>query len=133
VIKIIKDPYSHVEAYTVEFEVEAENAKDLLKELTASPFGQRLIQLLNEAKFLPEVKTKTKEELKAEADKEDTEREEHEEQLRDRGRKEAIRKLFAALRERYGDNFVKDFEEGLNKTEETESEATNIEENREPE
>ena len=121
IIAIIKDPYTQSEAYTLEFEVEAEHAKDLMKELTASPYGQRLIDLLNEAKFLPEISPKTVEELKKEADAEEKEREEHEESLRERGRKDMMFKVLAKLRELHGDDFVKAFEEVLAGKEEEET------------
>jgi hypothetical protein len=113
IIAIVKDPYTQSEVYTLEFEVEAEHAKDLMKELTASPYGQRLIDLLNESKFLPEVSPKTTEELKKEADAEEKEREEHEESLRERGRKDMMFKVLAKLRELHGDDFVKAFEDAL--------------------
>ena len=109
IIKIVKDAMGG-EAYTVEFECEAENSKDLMKELTGSPYGQRAIELLNRAEFLPEEKHKTQEELKAEADAEERQREAWEENLKDSGRKDAINKIFALLRRIYGDGFVKALE-----------------------
>lgn len=109
VIKIVKD-YGEREAFTLEFECTADEAKDLLKELTSSPYGQRLIQLLNESQFLPEVHNKTPEELKAEAEEEKTRIDAHDEYLKEIGRKESVGKLFDALRRHFGDDFVKDFE-----------------------
>jgi len=133
IIKIVKDAMGG-EAYTVEFECESENAKDLIKELTGSPYGQRAIELLNRAEFLPEEQHKTKEELKAEADVEDREREAHEETLKERGRRETMSKMLSKLRELYGDEFVKIFEEALNKKEsDVEPAVVRIEDNREPE
>lgn len=120
IIKIIKDPFTQTEAYTVEFEVETEQAKDLITELTNSPYGQRIIELLNEAKFLPEVQTKTSEELKAEAIEEEKERLEREENLMEEGRRKGLNKLFKTLRETYGDGFVKSLEEKLKKKEDEE-------------
>jgi len=119
VIKIVKD-FRGGEAYTVEFECEAENAKDLIKELTASPYGERLITLLNESKFLPEISPKTIEELKKEAKAEEKEREEHEEKVKDKGRKEGIIKMFAFLRKQFGDDFVKEVENEMAKTDKEE-------------
>lgn len=147
IIKIVKSAMGE-EAYTVEFECEAEHAKDLLKELTASPYGQRLIELLNESKFLPDVSPKTTEELKIEAEAEEKYREEHEESLKERGRKNMMFKVLAKLRELHGDDFVKEFENALagkkaeeNAKKEAESEAittqdvtvSQVEEDREPE
>lgn len=116
IIKIVKDAMGG-EAYTVEFECEAENAKDLLKELTSSPYGQRAIELLNRAEFLPEEKPESKEEMKVKAAKEEKERKDWEETLRDRGRKDAMLKVLIKLRKLYGDDFVKGFEDALNKEE----------------
>lgn len=116
------------EAYTVEFECEAEQAKDLLKELTASPYGQRAIELLNDAKFLPEKPPKTHEELITEAETEEREREAHEEGLRERGRKDMMIKMLEKLRQLRGDDFVKAFEEALSMNEEGEESAKKFEE-----
>lgn len=93
IIKIIKDPITHEEAYTVEFECETESSKDLLTELSSSPIGKRVIGLLDKAEFIPEYKEATAEEIKLEAEKEDTEIKEREEELREEGRKETLDKL----------------------------------------
>lgn len=127
IIKIVKDAMG-TEAYTVEFECEAENAKDLMKELVASPYGQRVIELLNEANFLPEKSPKTHEELKVEAEEEEKERTLHEEGLKERGRRDMMLKLLGKLRQLRGDKFVKAFEVALSGDEEGEDLVKKFEE-----
>lgn len=127
IIKIVKGAMG-AEAYTVEFECETEHAKDLLNELTASPYGQRLIELLNESKFLPEVSPKTTEELKVEAEAEEKYREEHEESLKERGRKNMMLEMLRKLRQLRGDGFVKAFEAALSGDEEGEESVKKFEE-----
>lgn len=116
------------ETYTIEFECEAEHAKDLVKELTASPYGQRVIELLNEANFLPERPVKTQEELKAEAESEVKEREAHEEGVKESGRRDMMTKMLAKLRQLRGDDFVKAFEDALSSDEEGEELVKKFEE-----
>lgn len=142
IIKIVKDPFGS-EAYTVEFECEAENAKDLLQELMASPYGQRAIELLNQAEFLPEQTTKSSEELKNEALKEEKEIAEAREATKELGRAEGVNTFFRFLRDAYGDDFVKQVEEKMEEARVKEEEARKKveqeavkkanEENREPE
>ena len=127
IISIVKDAMG-AETYTIEFECESEHAKDLMKELTASPYGQRVIELLNEAKFLPERPVKTQEELKAEAESETKEREAHEEGVKESGRRDMMIKMLAKLRQLRGDGFVKAFEESLNANEEGEESVKKFEE-----
>ena len=133
IIKIVKDSMGG-EAYTVEFECEAENGKDLVNELLGSPYGQRAIELLNRAEFLPEEKHKTQEELKAEAEREERERRAHEETLKERGRNEMMIKMLSKLRTLHGDKFVEEFAKALNKKEEEEEIIRNLgSDDREPE
>lgn len=101
------------EAYTIEFECEAEDSKDLLVELTKSPYGQRAIELLNRAEFLPEEQHKTAEELKAEAEKEEEERNKNEERLKALGSREGKRELLNDLKDKFGEKFVESFEAWL--------------------
>lgn len=123
VIKIIRE-YGGKEAYTLEFECEVMEAKELLKELTSSPYGQRLIQLLNESKFLPEISNKTEEELKTEAEEEERRIKENDERLKEIGRKEACRNFLAELRKQHGDDFVKAFEKAMEEAAKKEAEET---------
>jgi hypothetical protein len=62
------------EAYTVEIECEADNAKDLAKELATCPYGEEIMDLLERAKFIPKSKIGSIAELKAEAEKEEADR-----------------------------------------------------------
>lgn len=71
VISIVKNSVTQEEAYTIEFECIAEDSKELMKELTKNPLGQRAMQLIDQAGFMPEQSNKTPEELKAEAEKEE--------------------------------------------------------------
>lgn len=91
------------EAYTAELEVEAENAKDLERELSACPYGQQIMDLLKRAEFIPEVKVETSEEMKAEAEKESEELLKREEELREEGRKEIREKYLAYLKKKRGE------------------------------
>lgn len=127
IIAIIKDAMGG-EAYTVEFECESEKAEDLIKELVKSPYGQRAIELLNQANFLPERPPKTQEELKAEAQAEEKERGEWEEKIKERGRKEVMLKMLGKLRKLRGDEFVKAFEEAISGDEEGEEMVKKFEE-----
>lgn len=140
IIKIVKDAMGG-EAYTVEFECIADEAKDLLIELVKSPYGQRAIELLNRAEFLPEEKHKTQEEIKTEAERETREREAYEKTLKERGRREMMYEVLRKMRELYGDEFVKKFEDALAGKEEDkkkeegerEVEIIHLDEGREPE
>jgi len=126
IIKIVKDIHGG-DAYTIEFECEAEDSKELLSELTKSPYGQRAIELLNRAEFLPEEKHKTAEELKVEAEKEMEERKKYEERLKQvaasAASKEAKRELLNALRDKHGDKFVEEFEKWIKEREKIRKEA----------
>lgn len=106
------------EAYTLEFEVEAEESKDLLTELTSSPYGQRLIDLLNQAQFLPEVVVKTEEEMKVEAEAEEKAIVEREKELKEEGRKEGIEKLMEFIENEFGHETAKEIEAKYNEKEE---------------
>ena len=121
VIKIIKNSVGS-EAYTLEFECTADEAKDLLKELTSTPYGQRLIQLLNTSQFLPEIPNKTEDELRAEAEDEEIRIERNAEKLKEIGRRDATSKFFTELRKHYGDDFVKEFEIALEEDKKKEEE-----------
>lgn len=101
------------DAYTIEFECEAEDSKELLNELTKSPYGQRAIEFLNRAEFLPEETHKTSEELKAEAEKEVADRKRHEDGLKTIAKLETKRELLNNLRDKFGEKFVEDFEAWL--------------------
>lgn len=57
VIKIVANPVTREEDYTLEFEVIGEDAKDLIKELNKSEIGQKLMHLVDKAKFLPDIET----------------------------------------------------------------------------
>jgi regulator of protease activity HflC (stomatin/prohibitin superfamily) len=121
VIKIVKNPMSGEEAYTLEFEVEAEESKDLVTELTSSPYGQRLIELLNMADFLPEIQVKTKDEIKAEAEAEEKAISEREEELKAEGKKKGIEELMEFINTTFGEEQAKEIEAKFNeKTEEEE-------------
>ena len=136
IIKVIKDVMGG-EAYTIEFECISEEAKELLNELMKSPYGQRVIELLTRAEFLPEEKHETQEEIKAKAEQETREREAREEQLKERGRKDVMYKVLAKLRELHGDEFVKKFEDALagkkEEKKEEEVEVVQVDDGREPE
>ena len=71
IIKIVKDPVTEEDAYTVEFECVVDDSKELLSELTKSPLGKKAIDLLNASNFLPEAKIKSEEELRKEAEAEE--------------------------------------------------------------
>jgi hypothetical protein len=85
VIKIVKDPMTQEEAYTIEFECEADEAKNLLTELMSCPLGKKLSDLLNQADFLPEKKEMTEEEMKKQAEEEELAIKEREEKLKQEG------------------------------------------------
>jgi glutamyl-tRNA reductase len=57
IIKIVKDknPISNdeEEMYTVEIEVETEDAMKLAMELEKSPYGKQIVELLERAEFIP--------------------------------------------------------------------------------
>jgi hypothetical protein len=105
VIKIVKDPYTHEEAFTVEFECESEDAADLMKELAANPVGKQLMEFLNKAEFLPKEPDKTEEELRLEAEAEDKAIREREAQLKEEGRQEGR----AEIRKRFNDYFKRKY------------------------
>ena len=86
------------EAYTAEIECVADTASDLEKELTACPYGERIMDLLERAEFIPEKPKGTEAELKAEAEQEDAELKKREEELREEGRQEVREKYINYLR-----------------------------------
>jgi len=96
IIKIVKDKNpmtgEESEAYTVEFECEAENARDLPNELASSILGQRAMDLIQRAEFLPEGTPTDIELMKQQAEKEAEELKKREEQLREEGRREVRKK-----------------------------------------
>lgn len=101
VIKIIKDPYTQEDAYTVEFECIVDDSKELITELIKTPIGKKAIELLNASNFLPEEKVKTEEELKMEAEAEGEEVKKREEELKEEGRREEREKWHKYLRKKY--------------------------------
>jgi len=104
IIKIVKDknPISgeEEEAYTAEIECEADNAKDLMKELITCPYGEEIMDLLQRANFLPKSKSGNIEDIKIEAEKEEVERKKMEEKLREEGREEIRDKYIVYLRKK---------------------------------
>ena len=112
VIKLVRDIHGN-EAFTLEFECEVEEAKDLLTELTSTAYGRCLINLLNTSKFLPEIPTKSKDELKAEAKEEEERIEKNEERLKRIGRREGRNKFTDELRKHFGENFVQKFKQAI--------------------
>jgi len=138
VIKIVKDPVTMSEAYTLEFEVEAEESKDLLNELTSSPYGQRLIELLNQAQFLPELIVKSKEEMKEEAEKEGEAIKQREKELKDKGARDGREDLLKFIKEEFGDETAKEIEGKYNEKKDKDEKAKRekivlIDDGREPE
>ena len=124
IIKIVKDKVGpngdEREAFTAEFECEAENAKDLAKELAASPYGNDIAEMLKRAEFIPESREETLEEAKIREAEEEKERLEHEEKLKEEGREE-IRKEVVKVREKYLE-YIKSKRPVIEKTEEEKSE-----------
>jgi hypothetical protein len=104
IIKIVKDknPLSgeEEEAYTAEIECEADNAKDLARELAACPYGEEIMDLLRRAEFIPAGPHGTAEELVAEAKREEEELMKREEVLREEGRKEIREKYINYLKKK---------------------------------
>lgn len=102
IIKIVKDKNpidgSEAEAYTAEIECEAEDAKDLEKELLGCPYGEQIMALLKRADFIPEGPQGTAEELAAEAKEEAEALKTREEELREEGRKEVRNKYIEFLK-----------------------------------
>jgi len=111
VIRIVKDPVTQEEAYTVELEIESEEAKGLLREVFDCPMGKELMTLLNQAKFIPNIQDKTLEELKAEMENEEKERQEHEAKLKAQAADEMLEKVYNELRQ---ENHLHKFFESLN-------------------
>lgn len=54
----------------------------LLSEVSSCPMGKELMELLNQAQFIPALTDKTTEQLREEAEQEEKEREEHEEKIK---------------------------------------------------
>lgn len=90
------------EAYTAEIECEAENARDLERELAACPYGEQIMALLERAEFIPEGKATSVEEIKAEAEREDAELKKREEELREEGRQQVREKYLEYLKKKRG-------------------------------
>jgi len=97
IIKIVKDPTTQEDAYTVELEIEGERSKDLRNEILTCPMGNDLIELLNRANFLPTFSQKSPEELKEEAKKEEEEREQHEKEIKEEAQDELFNKIIDVL------------------------------------
>lgn len=125
IIKIVKDKVGPTgeeeEAYTAEIECEAENAKDLEKELLGCPYGDQIMALLKRAEFIPEGKAGTMEELQAEARREDEEMKKHDEEMREEGRHEVREKYVEFLKKKRMKRAT-EILEGLAEKEETEAE-----------
>ncbi len=102
IIKIVKDKNpvdgSEEEAYTAEIECEAENAKDLAKELASCPYGNEIADLLKRAEFIPEGPKGTAEELAAEAKEQEQALQKREDELREEGRHEVRMKYIEYLK-----------------------------------
>lgn len=111
IIKIVKDPVSQEEVYTVELEIESEHSKMLLSEVMSCPMGKELMELLNQARFIPELTEKTAEQMKEEAEKEEIERKEREEKLREEGKDKMLETIYDKLR---GNEKLKKFFQSLN-------------------
>ena len=122
VIAIVKDPMGHEDAYTLEFECVAERSEDLPNELTKTPLGQRAIELLNQANFMPETVQETQEELKAKAEQEEKEMAEHEEKIKEEAAKGAVStrdyhwRRF--IREKFGDDKMEEVASEIRKMDE---------------
>jgi len=104
IIKIVKDKVGPTgeeeEAYTAEIECEAENAKDLEKELLGCPYGDQIMALLKRAEFIPESRPDTMEDLKKEAAEQEVELNKREEELREEGRKQVREKYIEYLKKK---------------------------------
>lgn len=57
----------------------------LLSEIASCPMGKELMELLNQAQFIPILTDKTAEQLREEAEQEEKEREEHEKKITEEG------------------------------------------------
>jgi ribosomal protein L16 Arg81 hydroxylase len=99
IIKIVKDPVTQEETYTVELEIEAEKSKDLLTEISSCPMGKELMELLNQAKFIPELTEKTAEQIREEAEKEEKEIQEHDEKMTKEGMDKMCEIIYDKLKE----------------------------------
>lgn len=104
IIKIVKDPFTKEESYTVEFECIADDSKELMSELTKTPLGIRAMELLNQGEFLPETKPKTEEELQIEAKAEEEALKVREEELREEGREQVREKYIEYIKKKRSPN-----------------------------
>ena len=91
VIKIVKDPMTNEEAYTIEFEVEAEEARELMSELAKCPLGSKLNALLDQAQFLPDENGPSAEEIRKREEEEEKLRQEREVNITNAGIEEGRR------------------------------------------
>jgi hypothetical protein len=91
VIKIVKDPMTNEEAYTIEFEVEAEEARELMSELAKCPLGSKLNALLDQAQFLPDENSPSAEEIRKREEEEEKLRQEREVNITNAGIEEGRR------------------------------------------
>jgi hypothetical protein len=102
IIKIVKDKIGpngdEEEAYTAEIECEADNAKDLEKELMGCPYGDQIMALLKRAEFIPEGRPDNTEDLKKEAAEQEAAIQKREEELREEGRHEIRMKYLEFLK-----------------------------------
>lgn len=121
IIKIVKDknPVSgeEDEAYTAEIEIIADSAKDLAKELTACPYGEEIMDLLERAEFIPKKNSLTIEEMKEQAKTEEEERLKHEEELREEGRHEIREKYLVYIRKKRPDSSIEQIKDDAEKGE----------------
>lgn len=122
VIAIVKDPMGRDDAYTIEFECMADKSEDLMTELTKTPLGQRAIELINQARFMPENEPETQESLRAKAEQEAKEMAEHEEKIKEEAAKSAVSsrdyhwKRF--IREKFGDEKMEEVKAEIDKVDE---------------
>lgn len=138
IIKIVKDPESDEDAYTIEFECVADDSSKLLNELSKSPLGKNAICLLNQAHFMPEQKVQTDEELRRAAEEEEKQIKEHEEKLmeegREEGRKELREKYVSYIREKEPERLAIDIQSEVEedkKEDESKGELPKTDENHE--
>ena len=101
IIRIIKElnPMSRREdeKYTVEFEIEAYEAKDLLGEIQNCPYGTNIIDFLDKAEFVPK---KSHEQLLKEKKQAVLKQKKHDEEMIEKGRQEVRKKWVAHIRKK---------------------------------
>jgi len=107
VIAIVKNPITEQDAYTIEFECIADESENLMKELTKTPLGERAIELINQANFMPEQSVDTAEEIKIKAEEEEKRIKEHEDKIKKQAEEKGVDKRDTdwrvLLRDKLGD------------------------------